>query len=331
MKMLKGTAAHAELFMLPHDNEWQCFLFILSSKRLHTPATYRRSRSSLKLQSCAFSHSDKWSVTPPDWLTAVTARTSKWVKHLLFVILPRRWCSPPNFSLTNVQYSRGWAANQSWAKWSMLDFLRCCCSLIRGWGPATQGLSAEALNSHKMLVRFLFSHFFWKDWNRWPDSSEPFIFLLHFYLIYHFDYFLAAFRPSISSIYTMLSLKTRAPVLFWHPSWGWGMLRIKGCWRWEYFPSVTWNRLTNKCTPEGFFPLFISIRGVFSSTLVQSWLPKQVNILLPIHFRKCTILSLMHCIAGHHSGQVNEKRAANPERGKQFRFLAAALQTDWRK
>lgn len=51
--------------------------------------------------------------------------------------------------------------------------------------------------------------------------------------------------------------------------------------------------------PQRAFSLFISIRGVFSSTLVQWRLPNQFNVLLPIHFRKCTVLSLMHRIVGH--------------------------------
>lgn len=52
--------------------------------------------------------------------------------------------------------------------------------------------------------------------------------------------------------------------------------------------------------PRRALPLFISIRGVFSSALVQWRLPNQLNVHLPIHFRECSVLSVMDCTVAHH-------------------------------
>lgn len=107
----------------------------------------------------------------------------------------------------------------------------------------------------------------------------------------------------------MLSLKTRGPMLFlkaalfWHSSsFGWGKnpcLKLKAGDAVNILHQSPENASQTN-VPYRAFSLFISVRGVFSSTLVQWWLPNQLNVLLPIHFRECTVLSLMDCVVGHH-------------------------------
>lgn len=53
--------------------------------------------------------------------------------------------------------------------------------------------------------------------------------------------------------------------------------------------------------------LLISIRGGFSSTLAQWWLPNQLSIHLPVHFRECSALSLMSRAELHHKDKSLKK------------------------
>lgn len=62
--------------------------------------------------------------------------------------------------------------------------------------------------------------------------------------------------------------------------------------------------------PQRALSLFISIRGVFSGTLVQWLLPNHLNVHLPIHFRGCSVLSLMDCTVAHYEGQDSAKWVA---------------------
>lgn len=85
----------------------------------------------LKLETCVFFYSDKWSIIPHDWLNTQGLLTT--LGQTFLITSPScQWYSPPSLSLMNLQYSRAWAANQSKARWLMQKFLCTCCSSIPG-------------------------------------------------------------------------------------------------------------------------------------------------------------------------------------------------------